>query len=85
MANQSHSGIIGDPWLRCQRCGVDTRQSRLVPQKGLLVCIDNGCVDDLLIEQRPTIIEQVLSSGPDAPPAEVLQEPTYEEVSDYTI
>lgn len=85
MSNQSHSGIRGDPWHYCVRCGALVRTSQLKPQKGLLVCTVYGCVDNLLVEERPTIIEQVLSSGPDAPPAKVLQEPSFENVDDYVI
>lgn len=85
MANQAHSGIQGDPWFRCQRCGTDQRTSNLKPQKGLLVCASNDCIDSLLVEERATMIEQVLASGPDAPPAQVLQEPSFEVVDDYVI
>lgn len=82
MPNQSHSGIRGVPWLRCGRCGCDFPSDQLKPQKGLLLCIPYGCYDDLLVEERSSIIQQVLSSGPDAPPAMILTEPSYEEIDD---
>lgn len=76
MANPSHGGIRGDPYLYCQRCGTVQRSSNMQWQLGLLVCNRNGygCVDDLEILVRPSIIQQVLASGPDAPPADVLQQ-----------
>ena len=79
MANQSHSGIRGDPWLRCGRCGTDQRSSNLQWQLGLLVCRTNGCVDDLTIQQRPAVINAALASGPDAPPAEILNQSSISE------
>lgn len=74
MANQAHSGVRGDPFLYCGRCGTLQRQSALQWQLGLLVCSTNNCVDNLEINMRPSVIQQVLASGPDAPPAEVLQQ-----------
>lgn len=85
MANQAHSGMIGIPWHRCQRCGTDQRTSDLKPQKGLLVCRTNDCVDNLLVEERSNMIQQVLSSGPDAPPAPILTEPSYEDIEEIIV
>lgn len=85
MPNQAHSGIQGTPWFRCGRCGCDFRTSDLYPQKGLLLCKQNGCYDDLSVEMRDNIIQQVLSSGPDAPPARILEEPSFEVVDDYIV
>lgn len=85
MANQSHSGIHGDPWIYCQRCGTLQRASALKPQLGLLVCATNDCIDNLLVQQRPSYIEQVLATGPDAPPADILKRPSFENVDDYVI
>lgn len=85
MPNQAHSGIQGVPWYHCQRCGCDFRTSDLKPQKGLLLCTQNGCYDDLLVEERSNMIQQVLSSGPDAPPAKLLEEPTFETIDDYIV
>lgn len=85
MANQSHSGLHGDPWIYCQRCGTLQRASALKPQLGLLVCSTNDCIDNLQILNRPSYIQQVLASGPDAPPAEVLKRPSMEKPDDYVI
>lgn len=85
MANQSHSAIQGDPFLYCQRCGALVRSSHLVPQLGLLLCTDFGCVDSLLVMQRSAIMKSMISDGPDAPPAPILREPKYEEVEDIII
>lgn len=85
MANQSHSGLYGDPWLYCQRCGTLQRQSALKPQLGLLVCSTNDCIDNLQILERPSYIQQVLASGPDAPPADALKRPSEETQDDYVI
>lgn len=68
MANQSHSGIQGSPWGRCQRCGCDTRFVNLVRQNGLLVCYTNNCVDNTLVERRPRLISEVLQSGQEMQP-----------------
>jgi hypothetical protein len=85
MANQSHSAIQGDPFLYCQRCGALVRSSHLVAQRGLLLCTDFGCVDNLLIMQRSAIMKSVIQSGPDAPPAPILAEPKFEEIEDIII
>ena len=72
MANQSHSGIRGVPWSRCQRCGCDTPTDKLVIQPGkgrgagLRVCIINGCLDDPFPQQyREEMIKQALENTPD--------------------
>lgn len=85
MPNQSHSGIKGDPWLYCQRCGALVRSSDLVPQLGLLVCTVYDCVDELLVLQRSAIMKTMISDGPDAPPAPILREPKFEEIEDIII
>ena len=74
MPNQAHSGIVGIPWHRCQRCGTDTRVSDLVWQDGILVCTNYKCRDKRPIndQSRQRLIQEVLSSGQDAPPAEIL-------------
>jgi hypothetical protein len=81
--NQAHSGWTGDPWHACQRCGRDWHTSDLKPQKGLLVCVD--CVDDLTVEERSNVIQQVLSTRPDAPPAPILEEPAWEDIEDIIV
>lgn len=85
MANQSHSAIEGDPFLYCSRCGALVRSSHLVPQLGLLLCTDFDCVDNILVMQRTAIMRAMISSGPDAPPAEILRSPKYEEVEEIEI
>ena len=74
MANQAHSGVKGAPWGRCQRCGTDQRLADLIRQKGLLVCVTNDCVDNLLVERRPQIIKEVLSSSTEMQPDSKLTE-----------
>lgn len=38
--------------------------SDLVKQKGLLICTNTStCFDDLQIERRPLVIEQILGTG----------------------
>lgn len=85
MGNQSHSAIEGDPWLYCERCGALVRASHIVPQLGLLLCTDFGCVDNLLVMQRSAIMKNQISDGPDAPSAPILREPKFEEVEDIII
>ena len=85
MANQSHSAIQGDPFLYCSRCGALVRSSHLVPQLGLLLCTDFDCVDNLFIMQRSAIMKSIISSGPDAPPPQILRDPKYEEIEDIII
>lgn len=72
MANQSHSGVRGVPWSRCQRCGCDTPTDKLVRQTGksgaagLLVCTINGCFDTPWPNEfRPEIIQAALENSPD--------------------
>jgi hypothetical protein len=54
----------GGQWDICDRCGFQFPISQLVKQKGLLVCI-RRCFDDLTVERRPYIIEQILGTGVD--------------------
>lgn len=58
--------ILRSPFHICARCGTKQRLQDMVWQKGLLVCIPMGCVDNLAVEQRPQQIAEVLASGPDA-------------------
>lgn len=69
MPNQSHSGIRGIPWSRCQRCGFDYPTDKLVRQTGgkfagLIVCREK-CLDNTLVDQRQAIIQQVLENSPE--------------------
>lgn len=58
-----HKGLQGTAWANCDRCGFVHPIGQLQRQKGLLLCKDHGCVDDLTVERRPIIIAQVLSDG----------------------
>jgi hypothetical protein len=58
---QNHSGIHGDPWSRCDRCGFDYPLSALQMQNGLLLC--NKDVDDPQIWQRDVEIADILSNS----------------------
>jgi hypothetical protein len=67
MPNQSHSGIHGDPWHLCDRCGQDYRTSQLRRQpglkRGLLVC--PKCYDNPLTFYRDIVVQDVLSQSAD--------------------
>jgi hypothetical protein len=58
-----HSGIQRQEWTKCDRCGFEHPVSMLSSQKGLLLCKCHGCLDSLLVEQRPMMIQTVLSDG----------------------
>lgn len=45
------------------RCGLLFPMSRLVMQKGLLVCTDH-CHDDLTVERMPLVIMSILGNEP---------------------
>lgn len=53
-------GVSFNPWSTCERCGFTYPIRMLVVQKGLRVCT-LFCFDNLDIEYRPFIIEQVLN------------------------
>ncbi len=55
-----HGGIWRIDWARCDRCGFEHPVSMLTPQKGLLICHDHGCYDNLDVEQRSFIISEIL-------------------------
>ena len=55
-----HGGIWRVDWARCDRCGFEHPVTGLTPQKGLLVCHDHGCYDNLDVEQRDFIISEIL-------------------------
>lgn len=74
MPNPSGSGVTGDPWHECGVCGRWWRTSALTKQKGVLKCPDD--VDDLTVEQRERELRTILNSGPDAPLADILVDPT---------
>lgn len=62
MPNQSHSGMLGIPWFRCQMCGKDFRTSELRWQNGLLVCMTDW--DNPIAWNRPILIQEVLQESP---------------------
>lgn len=82
MPSQSHSGITGTPWHRCDRCGTDQRVSDLIRQQGLLVCRTFDCIDNESIRYRDRIKAEVIGSGPDAPLAPILTETGDDEIFD---
>jgi hypothetical protein len=78
MPNQAHSGIRGDPWHRCDRCGKDYRVSSLrkvtTLMHGTLILCSATCIDEEI--DRDAIIERFLLTQPqDAQPAEILRQP----------
>ena len=76
MPNQSHSGIHGDPWHRCDCCGFDYRTSQLRRQNNFIVCAK--CYDDPSNnpQHRDAIIQQVLTnSSEEMQLAPILREP----------
>ncbi len=84
MPNQAHSGIHGDPWHRCDRCGYDYPVSRLVRQRGLIVCLDK-CFDNLLSFQRDNIIQNNLSQSAqeEMAVADILKQPISDEMEQF--
>lgn len=58
-----NSGVTGQAWDTCQRCGFIHPIPQLVIQKGMKLCTCHDCVDKLLIERRSHVIEEVLSKG----------------------
>lgn len=56
-------GIQRQEWTTCDRCGFLHPVSMLTNQMGLMLCHDHGCYDSLLINERPAVIEAVLSDG----------------------
>jgi hypothetical protein len=54
-------GVYRSEWRNCDRCGFLHPITMLRRQKGLLLCQDHGCIDDLSIEYRPLQIQKVLA------------------------
>lgn len=54
-------GLWGSQWLYCGRCGFLHPVGMLFRQKGLLVCSDHGCNDNLDVERRPMLIGEILA------------------------
>lgn len=55
-----HVGVTWIPWSTCDRCGFQYPLNMLVSQLGMRLCT-RWCTDDLSINYRPFVIEQVLS------------------------
>lgn len=51
-----------EPWELCDRCGFPHPRSYLTIQKGLKLCQDHGCIDNLDVELRARIIGDILQS-----------------------
>lgn len=66
MPSQSHSGIHGTPWHRCDRCGYDYPVDKLARQRGLILCVEK-CIDKTDVWSRDAIISQVLQSSDEEP------------------
>lgn len=87
MPNQAHSGIHGDPWHTCDRCGQDYHTSQLRRQpglaRGILVC--PKCYDDPLTFYRDIVIQDILtqSSEHEMEVAEILREPINDDSPQY--
>lgn len=62
MPMQSHSGLTGDPWHTCDRCGFKYHVSQLVRQGGLILCTEK-CIDQS--DDRESVIRSILESSPD--------------------
>lgn len=56
-----HMGEQRCVWTHCDRCGHEPPVNVLTSQKGLLLCRD--CYDNLLVEERQFLIQEVLSDG----------------------
>jgi hypothetical protein len=83
--NQSHSGWHGTPWHNCNRCGQEFPSNLLRRQRGLIVCIPNGCWDDPLIWNRPGMIQNNLSFSADTEMAvaDILKQDINEDLEDF--
>lgn len=58
----THSRKVGEQWDLCDRCGFAYPMSKLVKQKGLLICMKH-CFDNLEVERRQQEIMKVLGAG----------------------
>lgn len=62
MPFQVNSGIRGDPFAYCQRCGLKYRLSAMTTQNGLLLC-RRRCIDDTRRMLRNDRIAMILQDG----------------------
>jgi hypothetical protein len=71
-------------WHRCDRCSFDYPVSRLVRQRGLILCIDK-CVDNLLSFQRDKMIQDNLSQSAEQEMAvaDILKQPVSDEMEQF--
>lgn len=56
-------GIQREEWTVCDRCGFIHPVSMLTNQQGLMLCKCHRCLDNLMIQERPTVIQTVLEDG----------------------
>jgi hypothetical protein len=57
-----NQGVRHEQWTNCDRCGFPHPVGMLTMQKGLRLCSDHGCLDDLSVEYRERIIQEVLQT-----------------------
>jgi hypothetical protein len=50
-------------WDMCDQCGFLYPMSSLVKQKGALICTRRHCFDNLMVERRPWVMEEVIGPG----------------------
>lgn len=53
----------GQQWAPCDRCGFMYPMTRLIVQRGVLICNNPHCFDNLTVERRSLVVERLLSSG----------------------
>ena len=70
MPNPSRSGIRGNPWHNCARCGLSYRVSELTWQEGLLLC-QRTCWDSQTASARDIQISRIMSEIALYPDAQV--------------
>jgi len=73
MPNPAHSGIHGDPWYWCSRCGLFYHASQLAWQEGLLLCTvpPGDCFDVQTARQRDLEISRDLDEATLEPDAQI--------------
>lgn len=60
---QNLNNIHHEQWGMCDQCGFFYPMSQLVKQKGQMHCTTRHCFDNLQIERRTFMIEQVMGPG----------------------
>jgi hypothetical protein len=73
MPNPAHSGIHGDPWHFCDRCGCPYHVSQLAWQEGMLLCTvpPGNCFDTQTARQRDLEIARILDEVTMEPDAQL--------------